>query len=197
MKFFSRGGVSISAKILVLLLGLAVTVTACVSGPSTVAGSEKGADGKPKWVTEGSATLKTRSGRLFHGVGVAGEKGSLSQQTIMADNRARAELARIVSAYFEISARNYIASGKADESQFTQRAVSRIIKDFTNLNVSDVQIADHWRDSESELVYSVAELNMQHIKESLSGMERMHKGFRHYLQAEADTIFDQIARRSE
>lgn len=179
------------------LIGLFLSLTGCVSGPAAVAGSQTDASGKPDWVTQGSASLKTRTGRLFHGVGVAGKKGSLSQQTLTADNRARTELARVIAAYIEIGARNYIASGKADESRFTQQVVNQLVDKYTHLNMADVQIADHWRDPQSERVYSVAELDMAHIKASLEQAGNAHRGFTHYLKSQAEVIFDGIARRIE
>jgi len=115
----------------------------------------------------------------------------------MADSRARAELSRIVASYFEISARNYIASGKADQRQFTQQSLSQFITDFTRQNLRNVYVADHWHDAQTDKIYSVAELNLQDIKQLVVNTKHMHEGFRHYLQAEADVIFDQIASGDE
>ena len=73
----------------VMLLGLA----ACASGPTLVE-SDMGISGSPKWVNEGTATLKTKDGRLFHGVGSAKEVGDMSLQTSVADGPISAVTAK-------------------------------------------------------------------------------------------------------
>jgi hypothetical protein len=178
--------------VLVMILGLA----ACASD-STVVESDMGINGSPKWVNEGTATLKTKDGRLFHGVGSSREVGDMSLQTSVADNRARAEIARILSSYMEIASRDYIASGKADQSQFTQQNVSREINNFTQLNMTGARIIGHWRDTKTNVVYSIAELDMDHVKTTLDKVKEMNPGFKGYLQSQGENIFDRISRREE
>ena len=198
MKFSLKSELRCRLRVFAYLLSITVLLglNGCVSGP-TVAGSETSADGTPDWVRTGSAALRTSNDRLFHGVGTAGESSSFSLQTTTADNRARNELSRILASYLEISSRDYIASGKAGAGQFTPQTVSQFIENITDMNMRGVRIADHWRDKKSNLVYSVAEINMQHVKETLNKVGGMHEGFKNYLLLHADSIFDQIARRGD
>ena len=78
------------------LLSLAVlvaVVSGCSSEPTKVE-SNLGIKGAPDWVNQGSNILSTKDGRLFHGVGSASQMGDLALQKSVADDRARAEVAR-------------------------------------------------------------------------------------------------------
>ncbi len=178
-----------------LLLALLTLLVAC-SGKTTVE-SDLGIKGAPDWVNEGTNILKTKNGRLFHGVGSAPPLGDLSLQTSTADNRARAEVARILSSYMEIVSRDYIASGKAGESGFTEQSVSRQIDNITRINLTGVRIIAHWRDKKNGVIYSLAELDMDQVKKILDSVGNMNAGLKQYLDKEGPKIFDRIATTKE
>jgi len=177
------------------LLILLALLAACSS--KTTVESDLGIKGAPDWVNEGTNILKTKNGRLFHGVGSAPPLGDFSLQTSTADNRARAEVARILSSYMEIVSRDYIASGKADEAGFTEQSVSRQIDNITKINLTGVRIIGHWRDKKTDRVYAIAELDMNQVKKTLEGVEAMNSGLKDYLDTSGGKIFDRIATRRE
>jgi hypothetical protein len=151
-----------------------------------------GLKGVPDWVNEGTATLKTKDGRLFHGVGSAKPMSDLSFQTSVADNRARAEIARILTSYMEVVSRDYVASQSAREQGYTQANASREINNVTKVNLSGARIIGHWRDKKSGIVYSIAELDMDQVKQTLDQVSAMNEGLKGYFQTEGDNIFDRI-----
>jgi hypothetical protein len=163
----------------------------CSSGPTKVE-SDLGLKGVPDWVNKGTAALKTKDGRLFHGVGSAKAMDDLSFQTSVADNRARAEIARILTSYMEVVSRDYVASQSAREQGYTQANASREISNVTKVNLSGSRIIGHWRDKKTSMVYSIAELDMQQVKETLNQVSTMNEGLKGYLTTEGDNIFDRI-----
>ena len=177
------------------LLVLLALLAACSS--KTTVESDLGIKGAPDWVNEGTNILKTKNGRLFHGVGSAPPLGDFSLQTSTADNRARAEVARILSSYMEIVSRDYIASGKANEAGFTEQSVSRQIDNITKINLTGVRIIGHWRDKKMDTVYAIAELDMEQVKKTLEGVEAMNSGLKDYLDTRGSKIFDRIATKQE
>ncbi|WP_455210694.1 LPP20 family lipoprotein [Kaarinaea lacus] len=165
--------------------------SACSSGPTKVE-SDLGLKGVPDWVNEGTSTLKTKDGRLFHGVGSAPMMDDMSFQTSMADNRARAEIARILTSYMEVVSRDYIATQSAQQQGYTQANASREISNISKVNLSGARIIGHWRDKKSGIIYSIAELDMKGVKETLDQVSAMNEGLKGYLHAEGDNIFDRI-----
>src|SRR5450759_3079121 len=76
---------------------LALAISACSS--TTKVESDLGIKGAPDWVNEGTNVLNDKDGRLFHGVGSSSPTGDVALQKSVADDRARAEVARALSSY--------------------------------------------------------------------------------------------------
>ena len=169
---------------------------ACSSGPTQVE-SDLGLEGVPDWVNKGTSALKTDEGRLFHGVGSAPVMDDLSFQTGVADNRARAEIARILTSYMEVVSRDYMASGKAAEQGYTQATASREISNVSKVNLTGARIIGHWRDKRSGIIYAIAELDMEQAKDIIKQVKMMDEGLINHLSSQAENIFDHIADREE
>ena len=181
----------------ILLVALIISLSSgCSSGPTKVE-CDLGLKGVPDWVNKGTSTLKTKDGRLFHGVGSAQVMGDLSFQTSVADNRARAEIARILTSYMEVVSRDYVASQSAQEQGYTQANASREISNVTKINLSGARIIGHWRDKKNGVIYSIAELDMDHLKQTLSQVSAMNEGLKEHFSAQADNIFDRITEGEE
>ena len=111
------------------IAALVVVVTGCSSEPTQVE-SNLGIKGAPDWVNKGSNSLSTKEGRLFHGVGSASQMGDMALQKSVADDRARAEVARILSSYMDVVSNDYMASAKTTDTGVNEEAVSRQIKKY-------------------------------------------------------------------
>ncbi len=156
-----------------LLLAFVILIGAC-SGKTTVK-SDLGLSGAPDWVNEGTNILKD----------------DMSLQKSTADERARAEVARILSSYMDVVSNDYTAStGNIGEAE---QAVSRQIKNLTKINLTGAKIIGSWRDKKSNVIYSIAELDMQNVKATTQNVQDMNEGLRNYISAQADNIFDKIS----
>ncbi len=175
----------------VLGLGGLLLLGACAG--KTRVESDLHVKGAPDWVNEGTSVLKDRKGRLFHGVGSAPPMGDRSLQLETADNRARAELARALASYLEVVSSDYAAASGSGEEAGLARSVSRQIDTLTRINLTGSRIIGRWRDKTSDVIYSLAELDMKQVKETLRRIEDMDPGFRAYIERQGGNIFDSMA----
>lgn len=170
---------------------LAFAISACSN--TTKVESDLGIKGAPDWVNEGSNTLNEKDGRLFHGVGSASVMGDMALQKSVADDRARAEVARVLSSYMDVVSNDYMSSARAGGASTNEEAVSRQIKALTKVNLSGAKIIGSWRDPKTNTIYSVAELDMKQVKSTLAGTQDMNDDLRRYIESSADNIFDRVA----
>jgi len=173
----------------------AVAISACSS--TTEVESDLGIKGAPDWVNKGTNILNDKDGRLFHGVGSASPMGDMALQKSVADDRARAEVARVLSSYMDVVSSDYLSSAKAGGAFVTEEAVTRQIKNLTKVNLAGAKIIGSWRDKKSNIIYSIAELDMKHVKSTLAGTQDMNDDLKRYVETRADNIFDRVAKEKK
>jgi hypothetical protein len=171
---------------------MVVAVTLCLTGCTgkTLVESNLKIKGAPDWVNEGTQILKNDKGRLFHGVGSAPPMGSQSLQVSTADNRARAELARVLSSYMEVLSDDYLNAVRNSEGALSSGSVSQQIQAVSKINLTGAKIVGRWRDTKTAEVYSLAELDINQIKELVQHTSAMNDSLKEFLQTESDSIFD-------
>jgi hypothetical protein len=174
-----------------LMTVLGLLLSGC--GGRTVVESDMGIKGAPDWVNEGTNVLKSKNNRLFHGVGSATPMDDLSLQKSTADNRARAEVARVLSSYMNVVSKDYMASVGTGEDRALDQSVSRDIQNITKVNLTGAKIIGNWRDKKTGIIYSIAELDMKNVKDILKNVDNMNESFRDYIQKRGDNIFDSMA----
>ena len=174
-----------------LLAAFALGLAAC-SG-KTVVKSDLGISGAPNWVNQGTNILKVKDGRLFHGIGSAPPMGDESLQIATADERARAEVARVLSSYMDVVSSDYLGANGTGKDTQAEQSISRQIKNLTRVNLSGAKIIGRWRDKHTNNVWSIAELDMKHVKTTLAGVHDMNADLKNYIEVHADNIFDRQA----
>jgi len=179
-----------------LSLTLLLSFAACSSGPTKVE-SNLGISGAPDWVNQGTNILNNKDGRLFHGVGSASAMGDPALQKSTADDRARAEVAKILSSYLDVVSNDYLAAAKSGENAVNEESVSRQIKAITKVNLSGARIIGSWHDPKTNIIYSIAELDMNHVKSTLAGVQDMNADLKRYIESSADNIFDRVAKEKK
>jgi len=171
---------------------LTIVLAAC-GGGKTVVESDLGIKGAPDWVNKGTATLNDKDGRLFHGVGSSPALGDEALQRSTADDRARAEVARMLSTYLDVVSSDYSASAGAGGNANADQSVSRQIKAVTKQNLAGSKIIGRWKDGKTNTVYSVAELDFKAVKTTLEGANGMNEDLRRYIGRNAENIFDKVS----
>jgi hypothetical protein len=169
---------------------LAVMAALAACGGKTTVKSNMYIKGAPDWVNKGTTVLKDQHGRLFHGVGLASDMGNLSLQTTTSEDRARAEVARILTSYMDVVSKDYVSANRNDGRNVSEEQVSREIKNLTQTNLAGVKIIGHWRDRKTNNLFSLAELDVRQIKQTLDTYRQMNEGLRSYIDKNADRVFD-------
>lgn len=180
---------------------LLAVVSGCSTEPTKVE-SNLGIKGAPDWVNQGSSAVSTKDGRMFHGVGSASPMGDLALQKATADDRARAEVARVLSSYMDVVSNDYTASARSGETGdkntgVNEEAISRQIKNTTKINMAGARIIGSWRDPKSNAIWSIAELDMKHVKSTMAGVNDMNPDLKRYIETSAENIFDRVAKEKK
>jgi len=176
-----------------ILISVTLLVLAACGGGKTVVESDLGIKGAPDWVNKGTSALNDRDGRLFHGVGSSPAMGDESLQRSTADDRARAEVARILSTYMDVVSSDYVAASGTGANASSEQGVSRQIKAVTKQNLSGSKIIGRWKDGRTNTVYSISELDLKHIKTAVQGANDMNEDLRRYIDRNAENIFDKVS----
>lgn len=184
MKFLNNFG-----SVAVMLLAASL-LTAC--GGRTTVDSNLGIKGAPDWVNKGSQALNDQNGRLIQGIASAPGMNDLSLQTSTADDRARAEVARVLSSYMKVISQDYGASANSGSDQQTMESVSRQIQAITEQNVSGARIIAHWKDPQTGTIWALAELDLKQVKDLVANSKDMNAGFQNYFASHADNLFDSM-----
>jgi len=179
-------------KLGTVFLALSVALLAACGGGKTVVESNLKIKGAPDWVNEGTNILNAKDGRLFHGIGSAPKLGDMELQRSTAENRARSEVARILSSYMDVVSKDFLASSSSGSSAEAQQSVSRSIENITRVNLTGVKIIANWRDDKDGTIYSLAELDMKYVKDILKNTQEMNADLRTHIEQNADTIFDKM-----
>ena len=168
------------------ILFLALVLGAC-SGKTSIE-SDLGLDHAPDWVNEGTQAVSDDDGRLIHGVGMAPVMGDASLQKSTADNRARAEIARVLSTYVDAIIVDYTASSGGE----SDLDVEREIRSTTQLALSGARILGHWKDDENGDIYAFAELDMEAVDRSLETATSLSAAFKDHYRQNAAANFDRF-----
>jgi hypothetical protein len=177
-----------------LLAAAALTlVLAACGGGKTVVESDLGIKGAPDWVNKGTQAVNDKDGRLFHGVGSAPSLGDEALQRSTADDRARAEVARMLSTYIDAVSNDYSGAAGTGTNASADQSVSRQIKAVTKQNLAGSKIMGRWKDPKTNTVWSFAELDLKSVKTTLEGANGMNDDVKRYIGRNADNIFDKVS----
>ena len=171
---------------------LVLALAAC-GGGKTVVESDLGIKGAPDWVNKGTQAVNDRDGRLFHGVGSAPVVGDDALQRSTADDRARAEVARMLSTYIDAVSSDYSAAAGTGANANADQSLSRQIKAVTKQNLAGSKIIGRWKDAKTNTVWSIAELDFKAVKTTLEGANGMNDDLRRYIGRNAENIFDKVS----
>jgi len=153
----------------------------------------------PDWVTKGSGAFGGEAGRVFYGVGsVSGIKNAALARTT-ADNRARAEIAKIFETYSASLMKDYAASTTAGDMSASseEQHVEQAIKTFSASTLSGVQVVDHWYHPTDGTVYALARLDLKAFTDNLDKMKELNGQVRDYVRKNAEKVHMDLEKEEE
>lgn len=157
----------------------------------------------PEWVVKGSGAFNDAGDKVFYGVGaVTGVRNRPLAQTT-SENRARAEITKIFETYTASLMKDYAASttgggavtsaSPTSEEQYVEQA----IKTFSAATLNGVMIIDHWTDSSTDTLYSLARLDLENFKNSLDKVKELNSSVRDYVKKNADKSFESLSEEEQ
>jgi hypothetical protein len=90
-----------------------------------------------------------------------------------------------------------MSSAKSGETGVSEEVVTRQIKNTSKVNLAGAKIIGSWRDPKTNVIYSIAELDMDHVKKTLAGVQDMNADLKRYIETSADNIFDRVAKEKK
>ena len=181
-----------------LLVGLLVLFGACTTIPQIPEPPKALVDYKaPKWVLIGGGAFSDKEGKAFFGVGSATGIKNYSLQRQIADDRARADLAKVFEYYVETLTKDYQAHTTAgsfatsSEEQNAEAAVKVVV----STTLRGVTIIDHFEIPERQEMISLARLDYNAFKQNVEQAEEFkvlpHK-VRQDIKDRADALHDEM-----
>jgi hypothetical protein len=175
---------------LILLLGL-VLFAGCASERTLE--SDLGLSDAPDWVNIGTQAVDNDGGRLLQGVGMAAPMNDPSLQRSIADNRARTEIARILSTYIDSTIKDYSAvSGTENRAN-----VEQALHSSSRTALSGARIIARWLNQDNGNLYAFAELDMQQLETLLSTSSALSSELQKYIADNADKEFKQLMKGTQ
>ena len=157
-----------------LLIGLLVLFGACASIPQIPEPPKAlSAYDAPKWALVGGGAFTDAKGKAFYGVGSATGIKNFSLQRQVADDRARADLAKVFEYYVETLTKDYQAHTTAGsfatstEEQNSEAALKVVVSQ----TLRGVTIVDHFEVIERRELLSLARLDYDAFKRNIEHAE--------------------------
>ena len=181
-----------------LLVGLIVLFGACASIPQIPeepkALSEYDA---PSWTLIGGGAFTDDRGKAFYGVGSATGIKNYSLQRQVADDRARADLAKVFEYYVEALTKDYQAhttAGSFAESTEEQNSEAAL-KVVVSQTLRGVVIVDHFEIPERRELISLARLDYDAFKQNVEQAEAFQElppQVREDIKERADALHEEM-----
>jgi len=174
--------------------GLCVLVAMGIFFFMGCAAKQPAAPAGPAWVNKGSGAFDVDKGKVFYGVGIASGIKNRALLRSTADNRARAEIAKILETYVAVLAKDYMASTTAGDMSASseEQHVEQALKTFSKTTLHGARIIDHWRDPADGSLFSLCELDLFAFKETLNDYKELDAKVRDYVRENAEKMHGQL-----
>lgn len=160
------------------------------SVPGTTAADWQGRSdsGLPAWVGRGSAAVQTDAGRVFYGVGAAGGIKNPALLRTTADNRGRAEIAKLFEVFSASLMKDYMAS--TGEQQ-----VEQAVKTMSSMALEGVEVIDRYIAGDGTL-YALVALRLETVAAAVKEAKARGVVKSHGVdKLSLDDIFDRHAKK--
>lgn len=148
----------------------------------------------PAWVVKGSGAFDGNNGKVFYGVGIASGIKNRALLISTADNRARAEVAKILETYVAFLAKDYMASTTAGDMSASseEQHVEQALKTFTKTTLHGATIVDHYRDPADGALFSLCQLDLFAFKKALNDYKELDDKVRDYVRENAEKLHKKL-----
>ncbi len=155
-------------------------------------GKHKLVAGAPDWVNRGSGAFTKDKEKAFYGVGAVTGISTYSLAVQAADQRARADIARQLETFVSHLYRDFQATVPASAGTGHEQHVEDTLKTMTQVSVRGARVIDHWRDPETNTVYSLARLDLEALRANVEKMQEIDAALRSFTASGAERAFDEL-----
>jgi hypothetical protein len=172
-------------------------IVAIAFGGVCVALALSACESTPKWVKTG--THSDKDTKAFYGVG---EVMGIRNEPLAwdaADNRARAQMSKILSTYTAYLMRDYAASTTAGNFQKTaeEQNVEVATKTFSATTLNGVRPVDRYKDEKKGIYYVLVKMDLENVKEMLMQSQELNSQVRDFVRKNADRAFDRLEKEEQ
>jgi len=185
-----------------IMVSLVLLVSACSSIPSIPEPPKAMVEyNPPKWVMTGGGAFTDVKGKAFYGVGSATGIKNFSLQRQVADDRARADLAKVFKYYTQTLTKDYQAhttAGNFETSSEEQNSESAV-KVIVASTLRGVMIIDHFEIPARRELLSLARLDYDAFKQNLEKTEefkQLPSKVREGIKERADALHKELQKES-
>ena len=171
----------------ILTLGLFITA-GCATTPTKEAKW-------PDWISKGSGAFDDAEiGKVFYGLGIASGIENKSLARSVADDRARAEIAKTLEIYVAVLAKDYMASTTAGDMSASseEQHVEQALKTFAKTTLHGAIIVDRWIDPNDGAFYSLCKLDLFSFNEALEKNKELNSKVRDYVRNNSEKLHKQL-----
>jgi hypothetical protein len=151
----------------------------------------------PKWVKTG--TYAGQDSKAFYGIGeVMGiHNEPLAWDT--AENRARAQMAKVLSTYTAYLMRDYAASTAAGDFKRTteEQNIEEATKTFAAATLNGVRPVDRYKDEKKGIYYVVVKMDLEDVKDMLTQSKELNSQMRDFVRKNADRAFERLEKEEQ
>ncbi len=175
-----------------ILVALAMPLAAC-GGQSTAKGriAPQGPVVEyPEWVMKGSGAFGGDKKALY-GVGSASGIRNHSLARSTADQRARAEVSRIIETYSASLMKDFQSSTTAGDFSASdeQQLVEQAIKSFSANTLNGVEIVNHWIHPTDNTIYALARVDFDGFMAKLDSAKQLNQKVKERVRRAAEKSF--------
>jgi LPP20 lipoprotein len=174
-----------------------IQTTIMVLGGVLAALTMSACESTPKWVKTGTYT--GQDSKAFYGVG---EVMGIRNEPLAwdaAENRARAQMVKILSTYTAYLMRDYAASTAAGEFKKTaeEQHIEEATKTFAAATLNGVRSVDRYKDEKKGIYYVVVKMDLEDVKDMLTQSNELNSQMRDFVRKNADRAFERLEKEEQ
>jgi hypothetical protein len=151
----------------------------------------------PKWVKRGSYTGE--NAKAFYSMG---EVMGIRNEPLAwdaAENRARAQMVKILSTYTAYLMRDYAASTAGFDLKKTaeEQHIEEATKTFAAATLNGVRPVDRYKDEKKGIYYVVVKMELEDVKDMLMQSKELNSQMRDYVRKNADRAFERLEKEEQ
>jgi hypothetical protein len=151
----------------------------------------------PKWVKTGS--YKPEEAKAFYSMG---EVMGIRNEPLAwdaAENRARAQMVKILSTYTAYLMRDYTASTAGLDLKKTaeEQHVEEATKTFAAATLNGVRPVDRYKDEKKGIYYVVVKMELEDVKDMLMQSKELNSQMRDFVRKNADRAFERLEKEEQ